>query len=223
MFEKLRRALKKENDTYVKKEIIPYVESLDESQVESLFNAVAGKRIKKKIAETPGGGLDAKRTVILSGRLKDRQTYLDGLLRRLDEAEKAPDITWFRVSIEWKRSRTWGSNPTAEMCNGNSFVRGTSVGGCGYDKESTAAAEVMNHPDILRILYKEKEKKVTKKNRELLGYGSGHWVLPWFDGGVGMTSFVNIFRKLGWEVSSNHGKMYDVYNFTKGKRKKNAE
>ena len=72
--------------------------------------------------------------------------------------------------------------------------------------------------DILKLLYTFKNKKMTAKktnSRDLLGYGSGYGVLPYFEGGVGASSLMNIFKKLDDNVQEHHTKTSDFYTITK--------
>lgn len=151
-------------------------------------------------------------------------------LARLERIEKASDINYIRVAIEWNRSRVWGSNPSVEVFTDayNGYTRG-SASGCGYDKESAAVAEAFNNNDeVLKILYtlKEKALRAGKKdtsqtactgvnNEACIGYGAGYTVLPYFEGGVGVSCFWRILEKAGFEESGDHGKNFDVYRIEK--------
>jgi hypothetical protein len=124
-----------------------------------------------------------------------------------------------QVVIEWKKS-TWGKNPKAQITvnfeNGirNSFVSG-SIGGCGYDKECTSIAECFNQcNELLRILYNVKEQNIDTNLHELLGYGSGYGLLPYFEGGVGFSCLERILEKFGYKtseiVSTNNVTAYSI-------------
>lgn len=105
--------------------------------------------------------------------------YLQGALDRLDAADKAPVFTGLKVKIEWEKSRTWGSNPSAECWvigngpaiytiegedgkpltnnNGTPYLNTThyKVGhasGCGYDKRSAAIEYGILCPTIDRLI-----------------------------------------------------------------------
>ena len=47
----------------------------------------------------------------------------------------------YSMSMEWKRSRVWGTNPTL-TCNGITVAKAS---GCGYDKESAALVDFLSH------------------------------------------------------------------------------
>ena len=139
---------------------------------------------------------------------------------RLDTVHSATRvITSISISVEWKRSRMWGNNPTANIrvCfNGNTCdtYNSGSIGGCGYDKESTAVARALNQcNELLNLMYTKKENNIDTNNRELFGYGSGYGVKPYFEGGVGVSCYPSIFATIGYEWACiSSGKTFDVYN-----------
>lgn len=172
-------------------------------------------------------------------RLKeiDRETIKkqDKLLRARD----AEEIKSVSISVDWKRSNTWGYNPTATVIiNGIYEYRGT-ASGCGYDKETAAVGTALNQSIIiLKMLYTAKEKalasmppeesEAAKKgyiegcetNRAFIHYGAGYGVLPCFEGGVGMTSFRGVFEACGLKCTHTHEtKHTDFYYFEKGATK----
>lgn len=134
---------------------------------------------------------------------KDRTRYLE----KLAAAEAAPDIHAAHIDVEWKRSATWGHNPTATISAEKRRTAAT-ASGCGYCKESAAIASAANaNPEIMRILYKHAE------NGGTFPYSVHIWAgLPSFDGGCGVSCFYNVFDACGytWEDVA-HGKTYDVY------------
>lgn len=145
---------------------------------------------------------------------------------KLLKARDAADIKTVAISVTWKRSATWGFNPTAEVIiNGvQSYVGRAS--GCGYDKRTAAIGEALNQSDIiLKMLYLAKEKALAKapakirknpeaSNGDLIHYGAGYGVLPYFEGGVGMTSFYGVFEACGLRCTHSHGtNTTDYYYF----------
>jgi len=138
-----------------------------------------------------------------------------------------------KISMEWKRSRMWGNNPTAECWYSytdaegqyrTGYVKSGSIGGCGYDKGSTAVAECLNQiNEVLKPLYVKKD-KATKQipnsqsevNRSLFGYGSGYGILPSIEGGVGVSCYPKIFESIGYKFATQaSGKTFDVYTINK--------
>jgi len=123
----------------------------------------------------------------------------------------------------------WGSNPNAECWysftnnEGNyhsGYVTSGSIGGCGYDKQSTAVANCLNQiNEILKPLYDLKNNQLEpteKNNHEIFGYGSGYGILPTIEGGVGVSCYNAIFNKIGFEFKCTaSGKNFDVYTISK--------
>lgn len=152
---------------------------------------------------------------------KDKQLKED--LQKLELAEQSKEFSSLIVSVEWSKSRMWGNNPTAST---NYGFKGSSIGGCGYDKQSTALAEGLNsHLPLLRKLYAKKEgyfeqkcilKEQNQINREVLGCGSGYGIIPRFEGGVGVSSLQTIIENLGLKFEWVSGKTFDVFTIRRG-------
>jgi hypothetical protein len=131
------------------------------------------------------------------------------------------------VTIEWKPSRMWRSNPRSHT---NYGFDGSSIGGCGYDKRSTALAEALNATSqIMKALYTAKDKALATAtetnqndiNRKYLGYGSGYGVIPHFEGGVGVESHLSILRTIGfnanWIVDTANTDVFRISTKTENK------
>ena len=152
--------------------------------------------------------------------IKEYKTRLEKDLKRSETIAQAnDDIENINISINWVKSTAWGHNPHATITTNNGTITEGRASGCGYDKESAAIAEALNkNNDILKLLYIAKNKKMTLKNndnRNLLRYGSGYGVLPYIKRGVGASSLMNIFRKLGYNVQEYHTNTSDFYTITK--------
>lgn len=150
---------------------------------------------------------------------KKIEKELESLDAKLEKIEKADTLQYVTISVAWVKSRVWGSNPHAELKTNNGIFRGT-ASGYGYDKESAAVAAALNQDfSILKMLFDVKEKALAEgqenNSRDILGYGSGYYTLPYFEGGVGVNCFRSIFENCGynWEHIAN-GKRYDVYRVT---------
>jgi hypothetical protein len=137
-------------------------------------------------------------------------------------------ITSIVVSIEWKKSRMWGMNPKATANveyvgkNGDTIYQrfeSSRVGGCGYDKESTAFAQAVNQiKPLMYLLAEMKNKNFDKGDKEIFTYGvsayNGH--LPTFSGGVGTSCYYGVFESCGFRmVKTAGGKTFDVYSITR--------
>ena len=158
--------------------------------------------------------------ILKNKTIKEYQTRLEKDLKRIETIDGASnDIIYINIAINWVKSKTWGFNPNALITTNAGQITEGRASGYGYDKESSAIAEALNkNNDILKLLYVAKNKKMTLKNNnshDLLGYGSGYGVLPYFEGGVGANSLMNIFRKLGYKVTEYHTEKSDFYTITK--------
>lgn len=124
------------------------------------------------------------------------------------------------VNVEWVKSSMWGMNPKAESYVKNvGLVSSGSIGGCGYDKLSTAVAKVLNQvPQFRKLMFeiKNKTKNISLKNNDIFGYGSGYGILPSFEGGVGVSCYNKILNTIGYEfITVSSGKKFDVFKITK--------
>jgi hypothetical protein len=156
---------------------------------------------------------------LIDREIKKINKQIADKLTHLETVSAAGTFESINITVEWKRSQTWGNNPnaTAEFRGGkyDIFISG-SIGGCGYDKESTAVAAALNQSNaLLKALYIVREKDTKTELRALYGYGSGYGILPRFEGGVGVSCYPEIFAKIGynWKKVSS-GKTFDVYNVT---------
>ena len=150
-------------------------------------------------------------------------------LERLERVAAAPDLNFISVNVVYKRSYYWGWNPTAYSDTNNGRTTGT-ASGCGYDKESAAVASAFNQNDsVLKVLYTIKENALAAgvsdhsktactgvNNTECCGYGAGYTVLPYFEGGVGVSCFWSILEKAGFKTRCNYGKNENFYTVYKG-------
>lgn len=120
------------------------------------------------------------------------------------------------ISIEWKKSQMWGSNPN---CEASIFFKdGTfkhsptfKASGCGYDKESTVISEVFN-TYLKYTLWNLEGKEVTDKP---YGISLNFDFSPSFGGGIGTTCYSSISKFIGGKFEHiTSGKTFDVYKFT---------
>lgn len=149
-------------------------------------------------------------------------------LAKLERIAAAPALDFISISVDWKRSATWGMNPSVEIRTNTGRYYG-SASGCGYDKESAAIAEALNACNsILKVIYDYKEKQLAdgktdtsrtactgRDNRDIIGYGAGYEAMPYFEGGVGASCFWSILKKCGYVVRENHTKKSDFYSVEK--------
>ncbi len=160
---------------------------------------------------------------LVDRKAKNSNKQLAKDLQHLTDISNAGELREVQISVEWKKNRTWGSNPTAEaqISGKNCYNRYSSgsIGGCGYDKESTAVANALNQSNaFLKLLYtfKENQEFEGKTNQDIFGYGSGYGILPRLEGGVGVSCYPRIFEKIGFKWSQvGNGKMYNAYLISK--------
>lgn len=143
-------------------------------------------------------------------------------------AEELPkDI---RIDVSWKKSQNWGANPTAEVWTDEYLGASRSVGGFGYDKESTAIAEPFNRSKqmakiaiiakYLDTKYKDMDwREKDKKGIYTYSYGVRFSIFHengiYWDGGVGASSFMNCVRTAGYKMDAEfHPKYSDFYKLS---------
>lgn len=216
--EKLTKQVKKENEKELKKAI----SNLNKAKKEDFTNLwyyseKLTKRQKEKLTKSE------QKEIIKNNIIKEYNKRLNKNMKKIDAIKNANDnIKSITINVEWVRNQTWGYNPHATIYTNNGDITEGKASGCGYDKESAAIAEALNkNNDILKLLYTAKNKKMTLKNtnnHDLLGYGSGYGVLPYFEGGVGVSSLLNIFRKLNYNITEHHTNKSDFYTITKSRK-----
>ena len=196
-------------------------ENLRSARVAEIYKiySVDAEKIRKLVAEKDNYRLSYFATDLRIKQVLDGSISIDDFLQiaekraqkkiekeiasldaKLEKIENADDLQYVTINIDWVKSRTWGNNPHAETKTNNGIFYG-SASGYGYDKESAAVAAALNQDfSVLNIL----------------GYGSGYYTLPYFEGGVGVDCFRSIFNNCGysWEHVTS-GKRYDVYRVTK--------
>jgi hypothetical protein len=154
-----------------------------------------------------------QRKILIEKITKEKDKNLLDFFQQCDTIAKAEAPKYIRISVDWVNSSVWGKNPHAEIWTEDGYFTGR-ASGCGYDKLSTAVAEALNKSNsILKLLYNKYEQALRKDKKankcEVLGYGSGY-SKPYFDGGVGYSSFQNIFNNLGATVNTwQSGRSYD--------------
>lgn len=118
------------------------------------------------------------------------QVYTDECLKRIEAAEKADPINRMRADIHFTKSRTtcdlWASS-----------LETASATGYGYDRGSTALAKAAKgNPAIDRLLFDAIEGN-EEDFTSVLGYGSGHGILPCLEAGVGLDCHFRILNRCG--------------------------
>lgn len=149
----------------------------------------------------------AIRKMLARAARRERKSLADAEVK-MDRANSAEYPDKITISVEWRKTKSWGMNPTATVRAGG-CVTTASATGCGYDKESAAVASAMNkNYSILKVWYEHAEKG---GQFEYSVSGAERSMLPYMDGGCGMSSVTNVFKKLGFRCEEEHSKTFDYY------------
>lgn len=230
MFESLKNLLATEYETK-KKEAAFYIENgycstwAEENKKES-DNGIKKYITPAKWDAYQAGKIDREKAVqfATARRWKELDKAHAKELAKVEAAEAAPDVHTVSIEVEWKRSRTWGYNPHASVVINHQNRYFGSASGCGYDKRTAAVGEALNQSAVIkRMLYLEKEKALAEgwrpdggvgNNAGCIHYGAGYGTLPYFEGGVGMSSFEGVFNACGLKLTHvADGRYYDHYVF----------
>ena len=158
--------------------------------------------------------------------IKDWERATKGVIEALS-AELPEQI---RIDVNWKKNHTWGANPNAEVWTSEYLGESGSVGGCGYDKESTAIARPFNRSKqmakiaiiakYLDTKYKDVDWK-EKYEKGIYTYSNGvlfsifHDNGIYWEGGVGASSFMNCIKTAGYKMDAEfHPKHGDYYSLS---------
>lgn len=128
---------------------------------------------------------------------KKFEKVLQSEIEKIEMIASASDFTSLTITVNWKKSNM-GNQAIAEMIDNKNRFFGKRTVGYGYDKESTAIASVLNqYKPFLKLMYQKRNNTIEINNRELIGYGSGYGVLPYFEGGVGTSCLYKICESIG--------------------------
>ena len=135
-------------------------------------------------------------------------------LARIEAEKQQKPIDYITFTIEWKKSRMWGTNPllTAKIAfkDGTSNTLTSTCSGCGYDKESTVIGDIFNQT------LKYKLHNTPTELRSKAPYGIGYYN-NWFSfgQGVGVNCYYRIAEFIGGKFEClASGKTFDVYKYT---------
>lgn len=136
-----------------------------------------------------------------------------------NEKKNQRPIKSLTISIEWRKSRTWGMNPYASvnveyLTGEDRHIRdeGFTASGCGYDKESTVIAAIFNKYLAYKLYLPLKGDAP---------YGMRNSDYKYYEGGVGTGCYKLISEFIGgkFETVAN-GKTFSVFKYTDNKRVK---
>lgn len=133
-------------------------------------------------------------------------------LSRLEVVNDAPDLNYIKIKVEWKKSRTWGYNPTAEVWTNTHYYNTGKASGCGYDKESSAIESALRDSTSLQKFIIHNLGKLKDNYGIETKYGLAHLSI----GGKGVNELLRLFRGMkNWEITEMHGSTFDGYEIRK--------
>lgn len=136
---------------------------------------------------------------------------------RVEREKNQKPVAKMTISIEWKKSRTWGSNPTAEATvihkDGSRSIGRATCSGCGYDKESTVIASLFN--SFLKYKLYGELRPTDRDRQEGHPYGIYLNQYRHYSGGIGTDCYYPISEAIGGKFERvASGKTFDVYTYT---------
>lgn len=158
--------------------------------------------------------LEQAQEIALDRMNKSTKDRTDALLAKLETASGLPELPEsIRIDIEWRKSRTWGMLPSADVWAGGCHTEARLTGGCGFDKESTVTADCFNdNPAFARIVaicaYLD-----SLDNAKTYGYYFDYCGAR-FEGAVGFDCHRTIIERAGYELTGQfHPSTADGYRF----------
>lgn len=155
---------------------------------------------------------------------KELPEYEKYWTERLEAADKAGKLIEINISVNWTRSRTWGSNPHAECRwyfedpeygTRSAFSEGR-ASGCGYDKRSAAVQQAFEFVVSKKYRHAHSSKDLAfaraSFDRFVIEHGEELWKeyaidktpVPHFNiSGKGMSTFTGLFRRIGHKYDAN--------------------
>ena len=137
----------------------------------------------------------------------DQVKYIDSTIENMED---------INIIVQHKKTNL-GHQYKATLATDTLRIDGKYTGGWGYDKLSTAIAEVLNqYNPLIKLMYNYiddkmfEEGSLTMNNHKVLGYGSGYGILPYFESGVGVNSFYKIFDNLGLKLTEVTDEFYRI-------------
>ena len=148
-------------------------------------------------------------------KIKEINKKREAMLNRLDAVSQAEPLQYVEARVEWKKSRTWGNNPSVEAWTSGDYYYNTGrASGCGYCKESAAIGEALADSLSLQRFIIENLSKLKNEYGIETKYGIAYLSIK----GKGISTLLSIFRRVkGWTINEMHGKSFDGYRIEKNK------
>jgi hypothetical protein len=151
--------------------------------------------------------------------LRGCKRYFSRTVKTLESIKNQKTVDKITINIEWKKSRTYGYNPTAtarvdftDGTRGNLFA---SCSGWGYDKASTVIADIFNQALRYTLLLPDSTKTAPYGIRlfnpiDFMQYGS----TVSFEGGIGADCYFAISEFIGGKFEKiAGGKTFETYTY----------
>lgn len=197
-----------------------WVEQMDDNTARKHLMGKFGKREMKKRGITPELGIKQVRAMLTKIEQEESEAEMNKTLDSVKRAFAKPMPDSIRVDEEWKKSRTWGNCPTVEVWMGGEYGKGH-ASGCGYDKESAAAATacraiISSVRIIATCAYIDHlETKFRGETCKTYGYNFNIYHLS-FEGGVGYNCHKSIICRAGFDLTSEfHPKSADGWRYSR--------
>ena len=183
------------------------------------YKDTLGKKYDPNDKRWVGGKLVAYKTE--AGFRNAMQKKFAKDMAKIDEIENAGYPESATLTVEFSRNHQARGVLRYKSTTGRyNTIESGSTHGWGYDKESTAMADCFNEaPEFLKLLMDLRAKK--KDVHYGIQLCTGKPWLPFWDGGVGASSFNQGFRDMGYEVreipAGEHMSIFE-YNLKKKRR-----
>lgn len=211
MFINLKNSLMSKNNEEVKRQL-ENIESENMNTLNFYTTNLRQEQFKEgKIS------MDKFKACAKTKMLKETKKQLDKGLKELEKIENNHKIfDTLYIQVQCKKTNL-GYQYKAILSDNIERIEGKYTGGWGYDKLSSAIAEVLNeYLPLKELLYNHKEKYLFENkliqadNHKIFGYGSGYGILPYFEGGVGVNSYYKIFNTIGLEFKQINDTLYTI-------------
>lgn len=217
MFDRIKKAVTKSNAISREKAIINAADLLSDCDDINAAKSISERFTNGTIKANTVEGV-RRETMEKIRNIFDKSLAVN--IKYIDKIAAAERPTMCKIEINYTKGGAYGAQAYAELWTGCDYYKGRRTSGCGYDKASTAAAYALNQsPEIMRVLFEREEKRLAKREkptrREFIGYGCfdgdvQNYFIPRFDGGVGLSSVVEILRAIGFDVKNYGGEKWDL-------------
>lgn len=133
-------------------------------------------------------------------KAKAKKDY-EEFIEELEMIKFLPPAKEVIISVTWKKSSVWGSNPHAEIKifnhKGHYEIFDETASGCGYDKLSSVISYGFNKSKLLKSYMLKHTRKLNQLKKEN-GYSLYALLNDYsFQGGVGVSAYRSLFQALG--------------------------